>query len=40
MRESGIVGVNAVNYDAEGFEATPYGLTTRDVWRLLVWLYF
>ena len=29
MRESGIVGVNAVSYDVEGFEATPYGLTTK-----------
>ena len=40
MRESGIVGVNAVSYDVEGFEATPRGLMTRDVQRLLVWLYF
>ena len=35
-RESRIVGVNAVSYDVDGFEAVLYGLTTKDVRRLLV----
>ena len=36
MRKSGIVGVNAVNYDFDGFETIPRGLVTEDVQGLLV----